>query len=305
MSHSSQILAQIAISYYPEAALKLRQIIVPNYTVILEKFISGQIDYQTAAKCSLGFGGTCDPVNRLKQIMETSEEPLPINENEPEFLSSRKKTRTWTAYEDQRLLAGILRYGIENWTAVSRFVGNGRSRSQCSQRWTRVMDPRINRSIWSQEEGHRLLDLVQQYGDRNWSQIAAQMQTRTDIQCRYKYNQIRKTPQNTDSNQEIDDGLDFVGGDEQFFNFPLLGTESFQPPPPPPPPSQEPTTQQGPTMNDLHMQLFHPSPFGSNSEHYPFFLNDAFEQEIHLMSNESIKPETITTRCAPNHFTLF
>jgi hypothetical protein len=50
---------------------------------------------------------------------------------------------------------------------VARYVGNNRTRSQCSQRWQRGLDPRISRSRWTPEDEARLIGLVEKYGEKS------------------------------------------------------------------------------------------------------------------------------------------
>ena len=106
--------------------------------------------------------------------------------------SQRKKTRSWTEYEDQRLLAGIHKFGTDNWVSVASFVGNGRTRAQCSQRWTRGLDPRISKDKWSLEDEESLMRLVIQYGTKSWTRIAQEIGNRSDVQCRYHYKQMKQ-----------------------------------------------------------------------------------------------------------------
>ena len=104
----------------------------------------------------------------------------------------RKKTRPWADNEDNRLLMGVFLYGLENWNSISNYVGNGRLRSQCMQRWTRGLDPRISKKQWSKEEEDLLLKLVEEYKDRSWTRIASHFGNRSDVQCRYKYIQLQR-----------------------------------------------------------------------------------------------------------------
>jgi hypothetical protein len=78
------------------------------------------------------------------------------------------------------------------WSAVAQFVGNGRTRSQCSQRWIRVLDPRIYKQQWTAGEEDLLITLVAKYGQRSWMQVSAEIKTRSDVQCRYHYLQLHK-----------------------------------------------------------------------------------------------------------------
>ena len=98
----------------------------------------------------------------------------------------------WSTYEDNRLLAAIYRYGIDNWALISKFVGNGRTRAQCAQRWTRCLNPRICKETWEPREDALLIQLVQNFGDHSWTKVAEYMGNRSDVQCRYRYSQITK-----------------------------------------------------------------------------------------------------------------
>ena len=92
----------------------------------------------------------------------------------------------------------------ENWNDVAEFVGGGRTRSQCSQRWYRVIDPRITKEHWTPEEEKKLLDLVQKYGEKSWIKVAAEMVGRSDVQCRYKYRKMQKAHDGTPTNSDND-----------------------------------------------------------------------------------------------------
>lgn len=118
---------------------------------------------------------------------------LAMNENTytKSFKQERAK-RPWSHVEDNRLLAAVNKLGISDWEAIAKFVGNGRSRPQCSQRWKRALDPRISREPWTKAEEQKLIDLVHEYGPKGWGRISMLMGRRSDLQCRYRYEQIRK-----------------------------------------------------------------------------------------------------------------
>lgn len=140
----------------------------------------------------------------LNDVLATEKRaaPPPPDEEEPKE-SSRRKTRSWTTNEDYRLIMGVHLCG-ENWNDVAEFVGGGRTRSQCSQRWYRVIDPRITKEHWTPEEEKKLLDLVQKYGEKAWIKVAAEMIGRSDVQCRYKYRKMQKTQDGTNTNSDND-----------------------------------------------------------------------------------------------------
>jgi hypothetical protein len=102
--------------------------------------------------------------------------------------------RSWTGTEDLRLLAGILRFGTNDWQQISGFVGSGRSKSQCHQRWNRGLDPRIARDTWTPQQDELLMMLVALYGQKCWTQVSCGLGNRCDVQCRYRFNVLRRDP---------------------------------------------------------------------------------------------------------------
>ena len=87
--------------------------------------------------------------------------------------SSRSTAHNWSAAEDDRLLSGIIKFGLFSWQEVAKFVGCGRTKAQCSQRWSRGLDPSIYKGPWTEKDDAKLLNLVDQYGDRSWKKIAS------------------------------------------------------------------------------------------------------------------------------------
>ena len=171
-------------------------------TQIFEKFLKKEILYQEACSKLLPIIGGIAPIEKLNSILLTNSDPLPyIYDDSPLFL--RKKSRPWTPYEDQRLLAGIFKFGKESWSNISSFVGNGRTSSQCSQRWIRGLNPKISKSSWNKIEEEKLLNLVSKYGEKSWTKIAQEMGNRSDVQCRYRFQQIQRELKNNNYNRNF------------------------------------------------------------------------------------------------------
>lgn len=133
-----------------------------------------------------------EPLRQIREIVEVPHFSPKHDHRNSDDENPRKKTRPWMPEEDKRLYSGILKYGVENWTLVSNFVGNGRNRAQCSQRYSRGLNPRLSKSTWTHEENLKLIGLVQRYGDKSWTRVAQQMGTRSDVQCRYHYAHLQK-----------------------------------------------------------------------------------------------------------------
>ncbi|EAX96507.1 Myb-like DNA-binding domain containing protein [Trichomonas vaginalis G3] len=166
---------------------------------LLYKFITNDLTYHQAAAQCISLLGTSDPIDKI--VMFTN---IPEISNSSSYYNQygssskvggenpNKKSKTWTKHEDQRLLAAIHKYGFLDWNKISEFVGNGRSRSQCVQRWSRSLNPLINKTQWTKEEDEKLLRLVNKHGKRSWTKISNEIDGRTDVQCRYRYQIITK-----------------------------------------------------------------------------------------------------------------
>lgn len=167
-------------------------------------FLNNTLSYEDAKKMFIQATGSSGIIDKLKEITDVSDDPQNYKNhllNSPsddqdmfdfDQSSGPKKTKPWSPSEDILLLAGIYKYGLDNWSNVASFVGNGRTRSQASQRWSRGLNPRISKDAWSTEEDQTLIKLVQEFGDKAWTKISSLMGNRSDVQCRYHFNQISK-----------------------------------------------------------------------------------------------------------------
>jgi len=102
-----------------------------------------------------------------------------------------KKRRTgeaifrWTVDEDERLRAGVQKYGASDWSEVCREVQT-RDNSQCLQRWEKVLKPGLRKGQWTVEEDEKLVHLIT-LGFRSWSALANSMGSRSSKQCRERW----------------------------------------------------------------------------------------------------------------------
>jgi hypothetical protein len=169
----------------------------------LAQYLSGRLDFATVCLFFKTKFDDTKPIDRVKEILDVPDEPIPPYQDLTKC-GLRKRTQSWTAIEDNRLLAAIHRFGIDNWNTVAHFVGNNRTRSQCSQRWQRGLDPRISKSQWTKEEEVELLRLVALHGEKSWIRVSTAMATRSDVQCRYRYHQIQKEKVITEADPKPD-----------------------------------------------------------------------------------------------------
>jgi hypothetical protein len=187
-------LVDLGLSYVLETGVNLSPDDVMIVRSTLAKFVHGLISYQSAAAALAPMTGNTHALDRVDRVLRTPLAPLPSPSMPPSDSRSRAKTRPWSAYEDQRLIAGLHHLGTSEWPAIAAFVGNNRTKSQCHQRWTRGLDPSINKAKWTPEQDAQLLSLVTIHGQKAWSRISAEIGSRCDVQCRYRYGQLAKDP---------------------------------------------------------------------------------------------------------------
>lgn len=167
------------------------------------KFFLGNLSYKSAASTFTAMNCKTDLLNKLSNIKNVSEQPLPTTLTEDDrFPATKKRSNHWSDVEDDRLIAAVNKYGPKNWRLISDFVGGGRTSSQCNQRWCRALDPGINKGSWTREEDAKLCRAVEILGRASWCQVAKVIPGRTDLQCRYRFNHLNKlTPVNLATQQ--------------------------------------------------------------------------------------------------------
>ena len=133
--------------------------------------------------------GSSQALDYLNEILNVPAQPLQ-RQSSGTRRKGHKDKRYWTAQEDMRLIAGLYRMGSGCWTRISDFVGNGRTRVQCHQRWCRVLDPRLKKGSWKDEELRQLVQLAESEQKLSWGEIAKRIGTKCDLQCRYKYERL-------------------------------------------------------------------------------------------------------------------
>ncbi|KAK8833738.1 hypothetical protein M9Y10_028365 [Tritrichomonas musculus] len=187
-NQQNSIFKEYAFSYI-ENQLNLPTASIPiEILKAIEDFIDDKIEYKQSLNIFSNFEISPNIISTINKIKNVNE--LSLIDTESEF--NRKKRKLWTEIEDIRLVAGVIRYGNTNWKIISDFVGNGRTRVQCCQRWQRTLNPSISKFFWTPEEENNLIDLVHKYGNQSWSKIASQLGNRSDVQCRYHFVQMCK-----------------------------------------------------------------------------------------------------------------
>ena len=204
-------LEEVALHYIKTSFLEADDEKINSAHKIIISYIRNLIDYSEAKTKFSNIFISTTPLDKIRAILEVNNTPLPP---QPKSENFNRKSNGWSSIEDQRLLHGIFKYGLSDWSHIARFVGNSRTRSQCSQRWHRSLNPVICKETWDKEEDERLLSLVKHFGEHTWSKVSAGLKNRTDVQCRYRY-QILQRNMRTQQNKFYKDASYYVFKDQQ------------------------------------------------------------------------------------------
>jgi hypothetical protein len=91
-----------------------------------------------------------------------------------------------TYREDRNLVQIVKQVETKDWNRVASLIQT-RTRSQCSQRWRRSLDPEILKSGWSPDEDALLVDLIELNRVTCWVTIFRVIRTKTDLQSRDRW----------------------------------------------------------------------------------------------------------------------
>ncbi|XP_008781016.1 transcription factor CSA-like [Phoenix dactylifera] len=109
----------------------------------------------------------------------TNEGPLGGRETAADCGQSKLCARGhWRPAEDSKLRELVALHGPQNWNLIAEKL-EGRSGKSCRLRWFNQLDPRINRSAFTEEEEEKLMAAHRLYGNK-WAMIARLFPGRTD-----------------------------------------------------------------------------------------------------------------------------
>lgn len=101
----------------------------------------------------------------------------------------------WVEQEDNALIKAVQRFqsidpeGQLPWNKIAEYIPH-RTGIQCQARWSEALNPKVRKGRWHAEEDKLLNKAIAKYGCC-WIRVASMIPTRTQRQCRTRYNQIR------------------------------------------------------------------------------------------------------------------
>ncbi|KAI8333280.1 Homeodomain-like protein [Choanephora cucurbitarum] len=101
----------------------------------------------------------------------------------------------WVEHEDQALIKAVHYYqsihpeGHLPWNKIAEHIPH-RTGIQCQARWSEALNPKVRKGRWHADEDTLLREAIAKYGCC-WIRVASMIPTRTQRQCRTRYNQIR------------------------------------------------------------------------------------------------------------------
>jgi hypothetical protein len=148
-------------------------------------------------------------VNQPRKI-EEERDAHPTSPAARHAAAPRKSARAWTLEENTLLIRLVKEYeskGMKtNWRVISdgfRAKGFVRTGDQCCQRYIRVLCPELKKGHWTAEEDAILLEHIGDNAEKSWRNVANAL-CRSDIQCRYRWQQLRLKRENSLKKDGID-----------------------------------------------------------------------------------------------------
>jgi hypothetical protein len=123
-----------------------------------------------------------------------------------ESTGSPKTKKKFTPDEDRYLLYLVSMLGMYDWKSVSGYM-KGRSRRQCRERFKYYLEPGLYRPAWTPYEDELLVQKVQEFGPK-WANISQFFPGRTDIDLKNRYQIVKRSLADMESEAELEAGGD-------------------------------------------------------------------------------------------------
>ncbi|KAK9691512.1 hypothetical protein RND81_09G201800 [Saponaria officinalis] len=124
--------------------------------------------------------------NSVAEKLSTNRTPYQCLARYQRSLNASILKKDWTEDEDAQLRSAVESFGESNWQAVASVL-EGRTGTQCSNRWKKTLHPARERvGKWSDDEDKRLMVAVTLF-DKSWHRVAQFVPGRTQSQCRERW----------------------------------------------------------------------------------------------------------------------
>ncbi|CAL9224162.1 unnamed protein product [Arabidopsis halleri] len=100
----------------------------------------------------------------------------------------KQEKKFWTPSEDLKLTELVATYGARRWNRLAEKM-QGRTGKGCRIRWLNKLDPRINKTAFTDEEDAKILSAQRELGNQ-WTKIAKLLHRRTDIAVRNQWRHL-------------------------------------------------------------------------------------------------------------------
>jgi hypothetical protein len=113
------------------------------------------------------------------------------------FKNSQRSAKkgNWTNKEDGLLLNWVKKNGATKWTECSKLI-RGRCGKQCRERWVNILNPKVKKGNWSNEEQNKIFENLSLFYT-SWSSMSKILPGRTENSIKnYFYSSIRRIKSN-------------------------------------------------------------------------------------------------------------
>jgi hypothetical protein len=100
--------------------------------------------------------------------------------------SRANKNQKWTVDDDANLTSLVSGREEIDWTTVAAQFP-GKNQQQVTERWTKVLDPRLTKGSWTGAEDQASSEFVKTRGTKSWSKLARLLPGRVGKQCRERW----------------------------------------------------------------------------------------------------------------------
>jgi hypothetical protein len=97
-----------------------------------------------------------------------------------------KSKLTWSSEEDERLRSLVSDTHPNSWSAIAKYFPT-KTPSQISGRWEKVVNPKLVKGSWTNDEDQVILNFVGDNGVKDWAKLATRLPGRTGKQCRERF----------------------------------------------------------------------------------------------------------------------